>query len=209
MGEYCVIPSVCSKKYRHDCQSIWLCHGSSVRTRWVFDEYEYMKSACDSTCMYGLNNFVFGVDTERENLKSTSWLIVRLVQLVLKPLGRKIHLQYNEMVDYCSWFSRLTEEPEKLAAQESLNDNCPPVRSSLSSLLGVVISCSDCTDCFLGGCCCCCCWFCSLQVCGCWGATGSFWDEPSVSQEEAPLTDVVEISSKKSKLATASRSLSP
>ena len=177
---------------------------SSVWSRWALDEYGHTKLAYGTTLMYGWNKFVFGVDSERENFKK-KLIDCGTSTACFKACGDK-NSTYDEMAGYCSWFSRLAEEPEKLAAQESLNDNCPPVRSSLSSLLGVVISCSNCTGCFLGGCCC---WFGSLEFCGCWGAAGSFWDEPRVSQEEAPLTDVVEISSRKSKLATASRSLSP
>lgn len=45
------------------------CRRSSVWSRWALDEHGHTKSACDNTLMYGWNKFVFGVDTERENLK--------------------------------------------------------------------------------------------------------------------------------------------
>jgi len=67
------------------------CRRSSVWSPRALDEYGHTKSACDTTLMYGWNKFVFGVDTERENLKK-KMMIVGLVQLVLKPVGTKLHL---------------------------------------------------------------------------------------------------------------------
>jgi hypothetical protein len=50
------------------------CHRSSVWSRRTYDELEHTKSAYDTTLMYGWNKFVFGVDTEWENLKKADWL---------------------------------------------------------------------------------------------------------------------------------------
>jgi len=45
------------------------CQRSSVWSRWALDEYGHTKSAYDTTLMYGWYKFLFGIDTERENLK--------------------------------------------------------------------------------------------------------------------------------------------